>query len=70
MAYNRPVRSDNDVYTIMEFNENCECGGFIDYDGFGYPVKEGKADPTISVYPSTRHKVIPKDATHVMWFNR
>ena len=60
---------EDDVYTVDEFREKVETGMFIDYDGFGYPVREGKADPDITVKPS-RLDDIPADATHIVWFNR
>ena len=60
---------EDDVYTIKEFIENCESGGFIDYDGFGYPVKDSKACTQIIIKPS-RVAEIPEDATHIIWFNR
>lgn len=79
--YTRPVKftetgqygdvpdEEDDVYTIEEFKEVCACGGFIDYDGHGHPVKDGKADPSVVVRPSAL-KDIPEDATHVVWYNR
>jgi len=62
-------KGEDDVYTVEEFKDYCECGAFIDYDGFGYPVKDGMADTDIEVYPSIC-KDIPKDATHIVWYNR
>lgn len=79
--YTRPVKfsatnrygcgpdDEDDVYTVEEFLSHCESGSFIDYDGFGYPVKDGKADESLCIYPSRRDE-IPKDATHIVWFNR
>ena len=60
---------DDDVYTIEEFKDHCKRGSFIDYDGWGYPVKDKKSDRTIQIQPSTISK-IPDDATHIVWFNR
>jgi hypothetical protein len=60
---------EDDVYTIDEFKSLCESGGFIDYDGFGYPVKDSKCDPSIIIRPS-KISDIPNDATHVVWYNR
>lgn len=54
--------------TIKEFNERCDKKGFIDYDGFCYPVKDNK-HAMLQIYPSERH-LIPDDATHIVWFNR
>lgn len=60
---------DDDVYTVQEFKDRCAVGAFIDYDGFGHPVKDGKQDRSIDIRPSRLGK-IPKDATHINWFNR
>jgi hypothetical protein len=60
---------EDDVYTIKEFIELVECGGFIDSDGIGYPVKDNKRDPSIWISPSGIHE-IPKDATHIVWYNK
>lgn len=58
-----------DVMTIEDFTENCACGGFIDYDGFGYPVRDGRYNNQIVIIPS-RLDEIPASATHIIWFNR
>lgn len=60
---------EDDVYTIDEFKEMCELGAFIDYDGFGNPVKDRLADVEIWIKPSQLNK-IPADATHIVWYNR
>lgn len=60
---------EDDVYTAEEFRLCVKGGGFIDYDGYGHPVKDKKADPSINIYPS-KIKEIPADATHIVWFNR
>ena len=67
--YYRQIESDDHEMTIGRFNENCENGSFIDYDGYGYPAKFGKMNPKIKIYPSRRLE-IPADATHIVWFNR
>ncbi len=56
------------VMTVGEYRENVDCGGFIDYDGFGYPMKDGKSAKH-PLYPSEINK-LPTDATHVVWFNK
>jgi hypothetical protein len=61
--------SEDDVYTVAEFLRLCETKMFIDYDGYGHPVKDRRADLKVFVKPSTRSS-IPKDATHVVWYNR
>jgi hypothetical protein len=60
---------EDDVYTVDEFRNLVEAGMFIDYDGFGHPVKDGKADSGINIYPSQVSK-IPEDATHIVWYNQ
>jgi hypothetical protein len=79
--YNEPVKfsvtgtygsgpeNEDDVYTIEEFKALCDNNMFIDYDGYGYPVKDSMADSSIIIIPSDLRN-IPKDATHIVWFNR
>jgi len=57
------------IIKIDKFIKSCEGGYFIDYDGFGYPMKDGLTDETIVIKPSELEK-IPKDATHIIWYNR
>lgn len=60
---------EDDVYTVEEFIECCRCFDFIDDDGWGYPVKDNKADLEVIIYPSIVH-LIPEDATHIVWYNQ
>lgn len=62
-----PITHD-DVYTIEEFKECCDTGAFVDYDGYGYPVRNKLANRSILVKPSDL-KSIPECATHIVWFN-
>lgn len=57
-----------DVMTVAHWREACEDGCFIDYDGFGSPMKDGKV-ARMTLYPSQRH-LVPLDATHIEWYNR
>jgi hypothetical protein len=66
---NRPEGED-DVYTVDEFLSRCDNGSFIDYDGYGHPVKDKFYDETIYVKSSNVLTTIPKDATHIVWYNR
>ena len=68
-VYGNALDSEDDVYTVEEFKRNVNSGAFIDYDGFGYPVKDNLADPEIWIKPS-QINLIPKDATHIVWYNR
>ena len=61
--------NEDDVYTVEEFKQCCHDHAFIDYDGFGHPVKDGLADESITIKPS-RLGLIPNDATHIVWYNR
>ena len=67
--YGNVDENEDDVYTVGEFKEYCDDGAFIDYDGFGYPVKDGLADTKIFIKPSKLDD-IPEDATHIVWYNR
>ena len=82
MGYTKPVKfsvtntygnspeGEDDVYTIKEFLAHCDDGSFIDYDGYGHPVKDKFYDEAIWISPSNARKTIPKDATHIVWYNR
>ena len=67
-VYDVEIDDDDHVFTVDEFKECCLTGGFTNYDGFGYPAKNGKA-AKVHIRPSTLEK-IPDDATHIVWFNR
>jgi|TARA_R110000782_G_C14478788_1_gene375695 hypothetical protein len=56
--------------SLESFIENCEGGGFIDYDGSGNYMKDGLMSD-ISIYPSDiRVGSIRKDFDSIIWFNR
>ena len=64
---------EDDVYTLNEFTQYCIDGVFIDDDGHGRLVKEGKACMTYTVRPSLVMRfgnAAYMDATHVVWYNR
>lgn len=69
MEYNSALPDYGDKMTVAEFRSSCEDGSFIDYDGCGHPVKGDKMMASLTIYPSNL-EAIPKDATHIMWFNR
>jgi hypothetical protein len=63
------VKAGNDM-SLEHFIECCNSGGFIDYDGFGRYVKDGK-EYDIDIYPSdVKHNSIRKDFDRIVWFNR
>ena len=67
--YDEPVSDYADVMTVEEFIGCCDVGAFIDYDGFGHPVKGDAMAGDLEIKPS-RSGLIPADATHVAWYNR
>ena len=59
-----------DTMTLEHFISCVDCGGFIDYDGSGNYVKDGKMSD-ISIYPSdVKHNKVRKDFDTIVWFNR
>jgi hypothetical protein len=68
-TYGNNKEGEDDVYTVAEFKDLAKCKSLVDYDGYGHPVKNKKYDPDIHIKPSLINK-IPKDATHIIWFNR
>lgn len=69
MNYNNPVPEYADLMTVEDFKNCVEVGGFKDYDGFGFPVKDGKEDDDLFILPSRLHE-IPEDATHIAWYSK
>lgn len=67
--YNKQLPNYGNLMTVQDFIENCKIGGFIDNDGCGHPVKDNMMNDDLIIYPSQR-VLIPKDATHIIWFNR
>lgn len=66
--YTEDLSSFGDLMTLKEFKRVVRQGCFVDDDGFGHPVKDGKM-AKVCVHPS-QVASIPKDATHIMWFNK
>lgn len=59
-----------DVMPLSEFIECVKCGGFINDDGYGNYVKDGKITD-VEIYPSdVKHKSIRTDADTMIWFNK
>jgi len=58
------------VMSMKDFLSCVRSGGFIDYDGHGCYVKDGKIS-NINIYPSdVAHKAVRKDFDTIIWFNR
>lgn len=66
----RPLPDYGSHITFEEWLESVECGGFIDYDGWGYYATENQMTDII-VRPSHVEKetLIP-GWTHIVWFNK
>ena len=59
-----------DVMSLEHFIDCVDCGGFIDYDGFGHYVKDGK-ESDVEIHPSDiKHNMVRKDFDTIIWFNR
>ena len=68
-----PLPDYGHLMTLKEFISNVKCGGFIDYDGFGYYSNgtEMVSNPDSPVRPSHVKKgLINKSYSHIVWFNR
>ena len=64
------IDEDDDVMSLEDFIEAVNEGCFIDYDGFGCYVKDGKKS-NIHIYPSdVKHKALRKDFDTIVWFNK
>lgn len=61
-----------DVMPLDEFIDCCKHGTFINYDGYGYYVKDGK-QTDIKIHPTdiTEGKMaIRKEFDTIIWFNK
>jgi hypothetical protein len=68
--FKRSVEKHDDVMSLESFVECVNSGGFIDYDGFGNYVKDGKIS-NIEIYPSdVKHNSLRKDFDTIVWYNR
>ncbi|MFA5366331.1 MAG: hypothetical protein WC333_00210 [Dehalococcoidia bacterium] len=59
-----------DVMSLDHFIECVNDGGFIDYDGYGHYVKDGK-ETNIEIYPSdVKYASIRLEFDTIIWYNR
>lgn len=61
------------LMTVEDFKESCVDGLFIDYDGMGDMVKDGKIVEVDAAYPYIYPSIadsIPDEITHILWYNR
>lgn len=64
------IPSYGDVMKLDDFVECVQDGVFIDYDGSGNYIKDGKMT-NISIYPSDiKYGAIRKEFVTIIWFNR
>ena len=59
-----------EVMSLDEFISNCNDGGFIDYDGSGNYVKDGKKSNITIYHSDVKNGNIRNDFDSVIWFNR
>lgn len=67
--YDEEIPDYGTVFTVEEFTAAVDDGGFINYDGQGYPCKDGKMMGRYRMLPSQIGRM-PEDATHFVWFNK
>ena len=64
------INKDDHVMSLSNFINNVKGGGFIDYDGSGNYVKDGKIT-NITIYPSdVKHDSIRPGFDTIVWYNR
>jgi hypothetical protein len=54
---------------VSQFISESREGVYTDHDGFGHPVKNELMDSNIRILPSDLH-LVPRDATHILWFKK
>lgn len=71
MPYKLSEISDyGDVMSLKEFVDCVKDGGFIDYDGYGYYVKDNKESNVMIIPSDIEKKRVRKDFDKIIWFNR
>lgn len=65
--YVEKLDQNGDLISREDWLESVKAGVFIDYDGFGYPVRGNRQSRQVIV-PSTADQ-LPDDATHVIWYD-
>jgi hypothetical protein len=64
------IDGTDDVMTIIEFTNAVKSGLFVDTDGYGRYVKDGKKT-NITIVPSdVKFQAIRKDFNTIVWFNK
>jgi hypothetical protein len=64
------IPSYGDVMSLKDFIECVNDGGFIDYDGHGYYVKDDKESNIMIVPSDVKYNSVRKDFDTIVWFNR
>ena len=59
-----------DVMSLKSFIDCVNEGGFIDYDGHGYYVKDNKESNIMIIPSDVEYNSIRKDFDTIVWFNR
>jgi len=67
----RKQTNNGTLFTLVEFLEYCDDGGFDDNDGFGYLATADEVS-NVEIIPSWRRRTVSQHpwATHVIWFNK
>ena len=64
------IDKDDDVMSIKEFIDAVKSGLFIDNDGYGRYIKDGKKT-SIQILPSDiKYRAIRKEFDTIVWFNK
>jgi hypothetical protein len=65
-----PITKDDCIMTVAEFIEDVKSGCLIDYDGWGYYVKDDKKT-NIMIFPSdVKYNAIRKEFDTIVWYNK
>jgi hypothetical protein len=71
VRYTEKIPEYGCTYTVEKFREAVAAEALVDYNGFGYPIRDGlMSGQTARIRPSNIAATIPPEATHIQWFNR
>jgi hypothetical protein len=66
----KPIPRYGHIFTMEDFLDCVNCGGFIDYDGFGYYATKNVCIEK-PIYPSdVKAGDFDASFSHIIWFNR
>ena len=65
-----PLPDYGDHMMLEEYRQCVECGGFIDYDGFGELATSDRVADVYTCPSELDRTTFPDWCTHIVWYNK